>query len=256
VSIDERLPAYRVLADELRARITSGQLRAGDRLPTEPQLCRSSGVSRSTVREALRLLASEHLIVTTRGVAGGSFVAHPSAAQLSATLATGVRLMAESALVRAEDILEVRALVDVPATELAAIRHREQHVEAMRAALFDPLTAELDWMVTANSMFHTVIAEACGNPVLELLTKPLHSVGNARQLLETRGREFWIQLDADHRAIFEAIVARSASGARAAAERHVANLRSHVPARDGMPSNVLELPVVAVDLSVNAADDA
>ena len=78
MSVDVRAPAYRLLADDLRAQITSGRLVPGDRLPTEPQLCQRSGVSRSTVREALRLLASQHLIVTTRGVSGGSFVAHPS----------------------------------------------------------------------------------------------------------------------------------------------------------------------------------
>ena len=73
-----RVPAYQLLADSLRTQITSGRLRPGERLPTEPQLCVRSGVSRSTVREALRLLTSQHLIVTTRGVTGGSYVARPT----------------------------------------------------------------------------------------------------------------------------------------------------------------------------------
>src|SRR5438876_352461 len=68
------ISSYQALADGLRAQITSGKLRPGDRLPTEPQLCAQSGLSRSTVREALRLLTSQNLIVTTRGVTGGSFV--------------------------------------------------------------------------------------------------------------------------------------------------------------------------------------
>src|ERR1051325_7951226 len=77
-----RPPAYQLLADELRADITSGRLQPGERLPPEPELCVKTGVSRSTVREALRLLARQHLIVTTRGVTGGSFVSHPDAGPL------------------------------------------------------------------------------------------------------------------------------------------------------------------------------
>src|SRR4029434_1012913 len=105
--------ASRILPDVRRAQIPSGQLRPGDRLPTEPQLCRECGVSRSTVREALRLLASQHLIVNTRRGSGGSFVAHPSAAQLSDTLTTGLQLMQASAVVDAADLLEVRRMLEI-----------------------------------------------------------------------------------------------------------------------------------------------
>jgi DNA-binding FadR family transcriptional regulator len=91
VSIESsvRTPAYQLLADDLRTRITSGRLRPGQRLPTEPELCAEAGVSRSTVREALRLLSSQHLIVTTRGVTGGSFVAAHRAFHTALAVAAG-----------------------------------------------------------------------------------------------------------------------------------------------------------------------
>src|SRR6185369_17090975 len=136
VSIDLRAPAYQALADALRSQITSGRLRPGDRLPTEPQLCRNAGVSRSTVREALRLLASEHLVITVRGVAGGSFVSHPSPAQLGESLCTGIRLWQANSLVNAESLLEVREMVEVPATALAAQRRTDRQLEAIAATLF------------------------------------------------------------------------------------------------------------------------
>src|SRR5436309_7846070 len=88
-----RALAYQQLADDLREQITSGQLRPGQRLPTEPELCLRTGVSRSTVREALRLLTSQHLIVTTRGVSGGSYVAKPDAATLADSLSRGMSLL-------------------------------------------------------------------------------------------------------------------------------------------------------------------
>jgi GntR family transcriptional regulator, transcriptional repressor for pyruvate dehydrogenase complex len=123
-----RPPAYQMLADELRADITSGRLRAGERLPPEPELCVKTGVSRSTVREALRLLASQHLIVTTRGVTGGSFVAHPDAEQLSEALSTGLTLLNNAAAIGFTDLLEVRRALEIPAAGLAAIRRSEAHL--------------------------------------------------------------------------------------------------------------------------------
>lgn len=220
-----KTPAYRLLADDLRAQITSGRLRPGDRLPTEPQLCSSTGVSRSTVREALRLLSSEHLIVTTRGVSGGSFVAHPSPSQLSETLATGVQLMRSTSMVSLADLLEVREMIEVPAAGLAAVRRQESDLAAIRASLFDPAVAEVSAMLAHHRAFHGAIARACDNTLLELVMQPLHTVSNDHELVEGHGATLWRQIDADHRAIFEAVERRDAAGAERACAQHIANLR-------------------------------
>jgi GntR family transcriptional regulator, transcriptional repressor for pyruvate dehydrogenase complex len=63
-----RVPAYQSLADELRREILNGARHPGERLPTEPQLQAQTGLSRSTVREALRLLASQQMITTVQNV--------------------------------------------------------------------------------------------------------------------------------------------------------------------------------------------
>jgi GntR family transcriptional regulator, transcriptional repressor for pyruvate dehydrogenase complex len=236
VSIDVRAPAYRVLADDLRSQITSGQLRPGDRLPTEPQLCRDCGVSRSTVREALRLLASQHLIVTTRGVAGGSFVAHPSPEQISDTFATGVRLLQVNAVVDASHLLEARGIFEIAAAGLAAQRRRPEHLEALHATLFDPLTADLDTMAALHPAFHTALIACSGNPALQLVTRPLHMVVNLRELVADLGRDFWIQVDEDHRAILAAVAAGDPAAAQVAARRHLDHLQEHFVAAPGEPA--------------------
>jgi DNA-binding FadR family transcriptional regulator len=236
VSIDVRAPAYRVLADDLRSQITSGQLRPGDRLPTEPQLCRDCGVSRSTVREALRLLASQHLIVTTRGVAGGSFVAHPSLEQLSETLATGVNLLHINAVVDVMQLMEVRSIFEVAAAGFAALRRRPEDLDALRGTLFDPHTADLETMCDKHPAFHTALVAACGNPVLELVTTPLFQVANIREVLSGFKPDFWFQIDADHRAIFGAVSAGDAAGAEAAAARHLDYIRTVLMARRDEPA--------------------
>ena len=64
--------AYEQVADQLRELIVTGELAPGERLPTETVLAREFGVSRATVREALRLLAAQGLIRTAKGAAAGA----------------------------------------------------------------------------------------------------------------------------------------------------------------------------------------
>jgi GntR family transcriptional repressor for pyruvate dehydrogenase complex len=177
------------------------------------------------VREALRLLASQNLIITTRGVAGGSFVVHPSPDQLTETLATGLNLLRSSRLVSPRDLLEARLFVEVPSTGLAARRRSDEHLEALQATLFDPQTAELEAMTAIHSAFHEAIADACGNPLLALIAKPLYRVANVREVLQRFGRDFWVRVDADHRAILAAVAHRRPEDAEGAMARHIEDLR-------------------------------
>jgi GntR family transcriptional repressor for pyruvate dehydrogenase complex len=220
-----RPPAYQTLAEVIRAEITSGRLRPGERLPTEPQLCVRSGVSRSTVREALRLLASQHLIVTTRGVTGGSFVAHPSPQDLSDTLSTGLNLLINTSTAGLCDLLEVRESLEVPAAGQAARRRTEEHVADLEAALFDPEVAELTAMLAAHRAFHAALVAATGNPLFELLSRPLYQVSNEREVAATAPEGFWHRIDADHRAILRCVKAGDPEGATEAARAHIAFIR-------------------------------
>lgn len=221
----DRPPAYQILADDLRAQITSGQLRPGDRLPTEPELCARSGVSRSTVREALRLLASQHLIVTTRGVTGGSFVSHPSPDQLADSFSTGVRLLLASAEVQESEVIEVREIFEVPAAELAARRRTDEDLGALDGTMFDPAADSLDAMLVAQCAFHTALAAATHNALYQLLARPLYELSNDRELAASGSPGFWAQVDADHREILRRVAAGDAPGAADAARAHLALLR-------------------------------
>jgi GntR family transcriptional regulator, transcriptional repressor for pyruvate dehydrogenase complex len=224
-----RAPAYQLLADDLREKITSGQLRPGQRLPTEPELCVRSGVSRSTVREALRLLASQHLIVTTRGVTGGSYVAKPDAATIAGSLARGVTLLVSATPVGICELMEVRDLLEVPAAGLAARRRTDADLAALAKALFDPIRDDTPAKVAAQRAFHESLAAATGNPVYELLARPLYAVANATEIAERAPLRLWRSIDADHRAILRAVTARDTPAAERAARMHLANLRAALP---------------------------
>ena len=216
-----RPPAYQLLADELREEITSGRLQPGERLPPEPELCVRTGVSRSTVREALRLLASQHLIVTTRGVTGGSFVAHPDAEQLSEALSTGLTLLTHSAGLGMADLLELRRALEIPAAGLAAARRTESHLAEVAAAMFDPAVDEFDVMMQAHSLFHSAVAKATANPLFELVTRPLYHVSYGEEVVENLPEGYWAQIDADHRELLDCLRRSDPDGATAAARRHL-----------------------------------
>jgi GntR family transcriptional regulator, transcriptional repressor for pyruvate dehydrogenase complex len=216
-----RPPAYQVLADELRADITSGRLQPGERLPPEPELCVKTGVSRSTVREALRLLASQHLIVTTRGVTGGSFVSHPDAEQLADGLATGFTLLTNSNGVGLADLLELRRALEVPAAGLAALRRDDDHLIEIRGALFDPALDDLDTMLAAHAAFHMAVAKATGNPLFELVVRPLYYASYGEQVTDSLPEDYWHKIDSDHRQLLDCLVSRDADAARRVATEHL-----------------------------------
>jgi GntR family transcriptional regulator, transcriptional repressor for pyruvate dehydrogenase complex len=236
VSAADRPPAYQTLAADLRHRITSGQLRPGDRLPTEPELCTRSGVSRSTVREALRLLASEHLIVTTRGVTGGSFVSHPSPEQLADTFSTGVRLLLTTARVTSSELFEVRKIMEVPAAELAAARRTGEDLAALDRTLFDPAAGGMDAILAAQRSFHTTLAATTHNSLYELVARPLYNLSDDDELGESAPAGFWARVDADHREILRRVAEGDVPGAGEAARAHLALLQrvqAGQPLRDG-----------------------
>jgi DNA-binding FadR family transcriptional regulator len=210
-----------MLADELRADITSGRLQPGERLPPEPELCVKTGVSRSTVREALRLLASQHLIVTTRGVTGGSFVAHPDAEQLADGLAAGFTLLTNSADVGLADVLELRRAIEVPAAGLAAQRRTEGHLIELGGALFDPVVDVLDTMMAAHATFHMAVAKASGNPLFELVVRPFYHASFGEAVTGNLPDGYWTQIDADHRRLLECVRARDVEAATRAATEHI-----------------------------------
>jgi GntR family transcriptional regulator, transcriptional repressor for pyruvate dehydrogenase complex len=212
VDTGARRPAYEELAATLRAQILSGELKPGDRLPVEPDLSARYGVSRSTVREALRVLSSQHLVTTTRGVVGGSFVAHPRPEQISGYLHTGLSLMTLFQDVTVDRLLEVRDILEVPAE--------------LEATLFDPRALPLPEIYPRNRSFHEVLLRIAGNPLLELVTQPVFRVIDEMFHREAAPRRFWSQVDADHREILAAVVAADEAAARAAMHDHLGRLRA------------------------------
>lgn len=218
-------PAYEELADTLRVQILAGDLQPGDQLPVEPELSARYGVSRSTVREALRVLSSQNLVTTTRGVSGGTFVVHPNVEQIAGHLEVGLGLLAVSADLSVEQLLEVRDLVEVPAAGLAAERATPAQLSAVRTTLVDPRVAEPGQMHACNHRFHMLLIEAAGNPLLTVVARPVFGVLTTRFVRGDASASFWDTVLEDHRAILRRVEAADAAGARAAMHDHLTRLR-------------------------------
>lgn len=219
------VPAYQNLASDLRDRIVAGELRPGDRLPVEPELSSRYGVSRSTVREALRLLTSQNLISTVRGVAGGSFVVAPRPEQISDYLQTSFGLLAVDTQITVDQLLEIRDLLEVPATGLAALRRTEADLDELRSTLFDPGSLEPAEMYEPNKHFHAVLLRASGNPLLEVVARPIFQVLDERFLRSRAPGRFWHDVDRDHREILALVESGDQEGAKQAAHAHLGHLR-------------------------------
>ena len=218
--------AYEQVAEALRHRVVAGELAPDERLPTEMALATEFGVSRATVREALRLLAAENLIRTAKGATGGSYVSVPSAGRLSASLRSGIGLLAESRDVSLEQLLEARQLLEVPAARLAAIRHRDEDLERLRAAIPGrPLELGTQEQFVYNSDFHSVVLEASGNVLLAIAAQPVFDVLQTRLVRSNLGARFHRTINAHHRSITAAIEGGDADAAGGEMHDHVEFLR-------------------------------
>ncbi len=220
-------PAYQQVADQLLELILSGQLASGDRLPPEADLAANFGVSRSTVREALRVLASRDLIHTTRGTTGGTFVRRVEVEQVSDYLETSIGLMSGAESLGIDDMLEAREVLEVPAARLAAVRRQDHHVEQMREAIDrETRTRGRSLKFREHRNFHGIVVNASGNGLLEMMTEPVFRVLQSKFLDPDVPQNFWDTVDADHEVIAEAITAGDGDAAAAAMHEHLSRLRS------------------------------
>lgn len=219
------MPAYQVLADALRARIITGALKPGEKLPIEPDLSTQYGVSRSTVREALRVLASANLITTTRGVSGGSFVAHPNPDQISSYLESSLRLLAQADSVTIAELAEARDLLEVPAAGLAAVRRSEVQLEELRQTLFSMDDVTPERAIELNKEFHSVLMRSTGSPLVEVLVRPVFEVIYDHVVDFQAPEHFWSALEGDHDLIYKAVAAQDPVTAVEATREHLRKLR-------------------------------
>ena len=163
------------IADELRALIVSGKLSEGDSLGREPELVERFGVSRPSLREALRILEAEGLITVIRGVYGGVVVHAPSQRMTARTAS----LVLRARNVSLADVFEARALIEPIAVKAIASKRGRRAAVAELSGLVDKEEAAIEDPETfgvANAEFHERLVALGGNQTLAIVTEMLDEV--------------------------------------------------------------------------------
>ena len=153
------------VADGIRIYIQSHELSPGDRIGREEDLAREFGVSRPTLREALRLLSSAHLIRASKGPGGGIFVEATPEDGIAMIVSETVASMIEAQRVEFDELIETRLLFEVPLAGLAAQRATDDDVAALEelAREVEEGAGDRERMQAADGRLHTMVAEIAGN---------------------------------------------------------------------------------------------
>jgi GntR family transcriptional repressor for pyruvate dehydrogenase complex len=221
------LESGRHLPDEIavaiHGQIQRGELKPGDRLHSERELCELFGVSRSVVREALSQLKSDGFIEARRG--SGAYVLERDQRQSFRMQDVAIDERDSLALV-----MELIVTVEVAATRIAAKRRTPENLKQIRRALVgmeyeianDRLGDDQDFA------FHQAIVESTHNPHFMALSSHLEQgarrvIRHARSNTKTRHVDLIEAVQEEHQNIFDAIKAGDPDGAAHAAETHLKN---------------------------------
>lgn len=162
--------AFEDVVEQIRASITQGHLKPGDRLSTERDLAQELGVSRGTVREAVRSLENSGLVFLRRGPGGGVFVAQEDAG----VIRKGVLDLLSLGVIEPSHLREARSIIGIAVARLAAVRRTYGDLEAMRLNI----DKTIETMDTGNEperiqlgfQFQRLLAQVTKNPALVILT--------------------------------------------------------------------------------------
>lgn len=204
-----------VVLEEIQRLIDEGELRPGDRLPSETELAERFGVGRSSIREAMRVL---HLLGVIEVIQGkGTFVRQPGILPLMIDWSR----IAQMGVIA--EVMEARQFIEVLLAQLAAERATDEDMEALRAALEHSRESlpNLESSVEAGVNFHLVLADAAHNQVLALMYRTIRDLylETARQTRVTP--EIARNRLHDHERIFEAVLARDPEAAAQAMKEHL-----------------------------------
>lgn len=218
-----------VIVDDLAGSIKTGQIKPGDKLPTEAEIMTRFEVSRTVVREALSKLQASGLVETRHGI--GTFA-------LALPDTSNFRIAPEdfSTVADVVSLLELRISLESEAAGLAAQRRNESNLSSMDEALttfLDAIAHDSD-ALPSDFEFHMEVARATGNRHFADLMSYLGTMIIPRARVNTpnsapEGRLLYLQrLHGEHESIFNAIKNQDPDAARAAMRTHLSNSRERL----------------------------
>lgn len=218
-----------VLASRLRVHILDGSIANGAALPAERDLVVQTGLSRGSVREALRILHTEGLITTRPGRLGGSVARRPG----DDALARYIGLFVEGRGISLMSLLQVREAIEPSIAALAAVSRTDEDLAQLAAIdmRLEDAYANVPLYLTENVNWHVAVSSASHNELLKAFITAISGlVFKASAIDEFASEEVRSQVIKAHRRILEAIVARDADAASRRMARHLAALTKQMQA--------------------------
>lgn len=218
--------------ESTRQRIMSGRYRTGEKLPTEPQFQVEWGVSRSVVREAMKILESQGLVRIEQG--RGTFVSEVDTAPLGQHLEWALLRGApqrqengEAALDEWDALLDVRFVMEVASAERAAQEATNSAIAAMQRAIAIMRGRPDDAVACgeADFDFHMAIANATRNPLWPMLLGSLHGLLKPCMELGHHGPRNALMTASEHEEIFKAVRDGHSIAAGEAMRQHLQSAR-------------------------------
>lgn len=156
------------ISDAIREAILEGRLLVDERLPSEHDLAERFGVSRPTVREALKRLAAQNLIRTRRGATGGVFVNRVSWSEAHDTLLTTSTLLLGMNEIDFDTVAQARLQLEGACLPLACQHREESHLVLMQKEVDLQRSAKLsdEEFCASDVRFHRAVVDAAANPIL------------------------------------------------------------------------------------------
>ncbi len=218
-----------LVAGTLRRMIVDGKLKDGDFLPNEPELMSHFGVSRPTLREAVRVLESERLVEVRRGSRTGARVRVPG----PEIVARPAGLLLELSGATIADVLVARSAIEPLAARLLADDGKDKAFDELEQILVEDLPAsmEVPHFAAATAHFHRRLVELSGNATLSMIAGMLHEITERHTAVAVarKGRVAkgdYAKLVRSYRHLIELLRAHDGDGAEAHWRRHMDNSRT------------------------------
>lgn len=223
----QSMKVFEQVAVQIEKRILEGELRSGDRLPTERELAEQFQVSRTAVREAMKILAQKGLVDMRPG--RGTIIIDGSheAMQDSIGLVMKLRL---GEVGGSDNLVEVREILETEIAALAAARATEKEIAAMRQAVqaMDESLNKADGYIAADNQFHEALAQATQNTLILILVNSIVNLlsEQRKQVFQVEGGPQRGQIH--HRRILDSVIRRDPEAARSAMRSHLRQVREDV----------------------------
>jgi GntR family transcriptional repressor for pyruvate dehydrogenase complex len=197
------------IIEQIRNAILSGRFKPGDKVASEKELMSEFGVSKATLREALRVLEGMGLVEIRKGIAGGVFIAE---VDMKTTIHSIINFL-HFKTVSVKDITMIRYLLEPPVAQIAASRIQPDDIMKLESLIIEN-PAVPHTIVSREIGFHRYLARMTENPILILVMDFIDNILNDIKFQLDPGDEFYHKVARAHQAILECLKQKDGVGAR------------------------------------------